>query len=778
MISAIAARKAAQAKVPAFPQQPAPDPRDSRSSSPTPPKRKRKSDAAIPNPKKKKKSDSSKKPPTSVKKTRYFHEIDPIARQDDIILIESDQEEDDGKEDLVVRTSARGRAWSPSAPAMDITDDEQDHETLLPGPEEPQVISTYHPVLNQNLFSLDKEETTSLGLPAASSSKAVLVSLSDGETIALLGTYNVSVLQGSISLLGATVLPCQPCQYHPVFAPRSSPIPVMKAMAISSSNDNSVVGGGKGLKQFRHAFREGNVVISIQELRTNVEGLGKVCRLFDGVFQPPPSSLPFPNLGLHGLHLVVSETKGIHAFVQPSDWDPVFTLCELEHVLLVKGAKKSGKSTFARTLVNHLLGRHKKVAYLECDLGQSEFTPGGMVAINVIERPVFGPPFTHPTLPNHAHYLGTLTPRSSPSHYLSAIESIAQTYKLDIKIPVDHPDEKIPLVVNTMGWTKGLGADLTKRIEEIIEPDAVFEFETDGKGTDGGWLTERPRQDSTPFTGAKYNVHPLRPIDMGTIETATAYFSAADHRVISLLSYFHAVFPTSPSPPSPPSLSSSFSDSVSMTMLLKDSLRQITAHTWSTSLPLLAQPPYEVDIQKAIDRVHLVGAGSEDVVKEEIGRVLNGAIVGLVNSEFGISIGFPSSTSSSHSHSHSQDIANGATDVITIPYVQNAPPPDPNTSRAHGLALIRGVSGSPDAKETQTRLHVLTPLPPELLSTARIWVKGEMELPVWGLLDLPNRAGAPEDLTKPKPFLQWGKGEGLGSERRRVRRNLMRKSQV
>ena len=34
--------------------------------------------------------------------------------------------------------------------------------------------------------------------------------------------------------------------------------------------------------------------------------------------------------------------------------------------------------------------RFHRVAYLECDLGQSEFTPGGMVSLNVLEQPVFG----------------------------------------------------------------------------------------------------------------------------------------------------------------------------------------------------------------------------------------------------------------------------------------------------------------------------------------------------------------------------------------------------
>lgn len=59
-------------------------------------------------------------------------------------------------------------------------------------------------------------------------------------------------------------------------------------------------------------------------------------------------------------------------------------------VLLVKGPKRVGKSSFARSAVNRLLGQHDKVAWLECDLGQSEFGCGGVVGIWLIERPIFG----------------------------------------------------------------------------------------------------------------------------------------------------------------------------------------------------------------------------------------------------------------------------------------------------------------------------------------------------------------------------------------------------
>lgn len=36
--------------------------------------------------------------------------------------------------------------------------------------------------------------------------------------------------------------------------------------------------------------------------------------------------------------------------------------------------------------------RYRRVAFLECDLGQSEFTPGGLVALNLVENYAFGEP--------------------------------------------------------------------------------------------------------------------------------------------------------------------------------------------------------------------------------------------------------------------------------------------------------------------------------------------------------------------------------------------------
>lgn len=354
------------------------------------------------------------------------------------------------------------------------------------------------------------------------------------------------------------------------------------------------------------------------------------------------------------------------------------------------------------------------MAFLECDLGQSEFTPSGMVALNVIDQPFFGPPFTHPTLPYQAHYLGAHNPRSSPSRYLHAIQTLVEVYRLDLQfvtpfLDIEEEDHRIadiiPLVVNTMGWTKGLGNDLTRRIEEFVQPSDIFSFDT--SPSDSGSEPSRPR------------LHSLEPF------SPAQQFTPSDHRALSILSYFHAIFPK-PIHSAP--------------------LQQIIASRWSTDTPLCARLPYELTSHLALDRIVLTGAGAEDVVHSELKRVLAGALVALVS-------GPPSPEGNEGL------------------YTPGSPPPDPASSHCLGLALVRGVSSD------GSKLQLLTPVPSEILANARVLVMGELQLPVWGWLDfrdVEGGAGAGKDV----PFLRWGRGAGAGSERRRVRRNIMRRGQM
>lgn len=291
-----------------------------------------------------------------------------------------------------------------------------------------------------------------------------------------------------------------------------------------------------------------------------------------------------------------------------------------------------------------------------------------------------------------------------------------------------------------MGWTKGLGADLTRKIEDIVEPTDIYEIEA--PVFDTAWPGPVPKN---PYLMPEHTakLHTLQPIPPSVLSTN---YAAADHRSLAILSYFHATFPD----------------------VTPRELDQVTATSWNTSLPLCALPPYEIDCARSFEKVVLTGAGTEDVVPSEINRVLNGAIVGLVAFEPG--------TLDLDVDMSGQPSPNGAGATNAIPYTQGSSLPSPSTSTSTclGLALIR--SASP----TSSQIHVLCPLPHALLSQGRqVLVKGEMELPIWGMLDFRSEGGDVAGVERGKvPYLQWGKGEGIGGERRRVRRNLMRRGQM
>lgn len=355
-----------------------------------------------------------------------------------------------------------------------------------------------------------------------------------------------------------------------------------------------------------------------------------------------------------------------------------------------------------------------------------------------------GPPFTHPSVPYQAHYIGATSPRSSPSHYLDAIQALLRAYELDVQhagLTHDHNNDQdgriidiVPLVVNTMGWTKGLGADLCRKIEDTLQPSMIFDILN--PAVDESYLSGRSSETDTSF-----NTHVVDAIPPTLV---TSRHSAADLRQLSILSYFHAIFPNISTPRNLPSA---------------------VATAWSTSLPLCAQLPYQLDTSTALDMIVLSGVGSEDVVPSEVYHVLNGAIVALVSCE-------PDTLDFDDTQKEAEDT------IARLPYSQGAAPPSPSTSTCLGLALVRSVSTLSSLEPAQ--LQIVTSVPPSLLASIppRVIVKGEMELPIWGFLDFRNEgrvAGVPKTQV---PYLRWGKGEGLGGEKRRTRRNLMRKGQA
>jgi polynucleotide 5'-hydroxyl-kinase GRC3/NOL9 len=409
-------------------------------------------------------------------------------------------------------------------------------------------------------------------------------------------------------------------------------------------------------------------------------------------------------------------------------------------VALVKGPKRSGKSTFARAALNRLLGTYEKVAWLECDLGQGEFGCGGVVGMWIIDQPVFGPPFTHPAIPERGHYLGTYTPLTCPDEYIAAIDHLVNYYRYELQYPLrpngtvgeGREADSMPLVINTQGWVKGLGEELLRSIEAMAEPTHVFAFESEpvNEGFDAPGWTRSPTYQTSALPeyplrhGKAVFCHTLVPAPASPLQ---ARYTPADLRLLSTLSYFYShIGPTS--------------------------------LNWNLTTPLVAQPPWEVTLGEAIKEVYLIGEGAEGVLPSDLSLALNGCIVALLEQ-----------LSPPEQHDGPQGV-----------YIQARPPPSLEETTFLGLAIVRATSSG-----TPTRLQILTPLAPELLSRASVLVKnGAIELPTAGMLDWREREkGFPPGLGaaagngngwEEVPFFDTG-NVGIGGERRRFRRNLMRK---
>jgi polynucleotide 5'-hydroxyl-kinase GRC3/NOL9 len=335
MLSAVAARKAALAAHQDL-TKPLPSPKVvSPPPTPTPasPKKtvsKRKPPAQVPNTSSRK----AKKTKTKHEKARYFAADDAFVQQDDVIVVDEDSSESEADEIMdqddslfagsskpVVfqrpTTSKDKRAWSPSHLLQDSSDESMDDgedepfvqnipiTTSLPRAiveEERPLLSSFEPNWNNNIFALSPAEISSLESSNLVGDSAIVIILTPGETLSLLGAYALTVMYGSVYLAGVTLHSSQ--TIHHVFAPRCSPVPALQCF---QSNGKTRDPKPVSLPGRVHPFLNADcAVVVLRKLCTGVEGLGRVCRTFEGVFEPSRwhRNDSAPDLGLTGVRMV------------------------------------------------------------------------------------------------------------------------------------------------------------------------------------------------------------------------------------------------------------------------------------------------------------------------------------------------------------------------------------------------------------------------------------------------------------------------------------------
>ncbi|EYU24447.1 hypothetical protein ABFS82_04G163800 [Erythranthe guttata] len=168
----------------------------------------------------------------------------------------------------------------------------------------------------------------------------------------------------------------------------------------------------------------------------------------------------------------------------PDEWSntaDAIANCSVDSpIAFVCGPKNSGKTTFSRHLLNVLLQRHKKVAYLDTDVGQTEFTPPGLLSLTIVDK--ITPDLTIPCLktPERCFFFGDISSKRDPVIYLSYISALydhyLKEYCTDNKTKFQGTTTSLPLVINTPGWVKGIGYELLVGMLKHMSPTHVVKI--------------------------------------------------------------------------------------------------------------------------------------------------------------------------------------------------------------------------------------------------------------------------------------------------------------
>jgi polynucleotide 5'-hydroxyl-kinase GRC3/NOL9 len=248
-------------------------------------------------------------------RTRYFEAEQPVQdfedEDEDILQSEisrsrgsspSQPPQDSAPEDGVVNgfipeDPGPSRAYSPSRPILDSSE-EEDESGL--GQETDHLdyrrknLETTHkvshrifiPKVDTNCFRLTSDDYKHLDVTNTAES-GTLVLLSPGHSLTFVGATCIILLQGAITVLGTPLRPS--LRSHRVFSPRSSPLASIEALEASSTGGEANCLKGKSLpQQILNAVNASDSIVIICPLVSGVEGLGNVCRTFEGVFDVVP----------------------------------------------------------------------------------------------------------------------------------------------------------------------------------------------------------------------------------------------------------------------------------------------------------------------------------------------------------------------------------------------------------------------------------------------------------------------------------------------------------
>ncbi|MBN3307712.1 NOL9 kinase, partial [Amia calva] len=328
-----------------------------------------------------------------------------------------------------------------------------------------------------------------------------LLVMTPGQTLVFRGRCRLTCLYGRVEVLGFTVEEGQ--QPYPVFSPPTHCPLSLTALGHTASGRTkkerrleakSLVRKylpTEAWRGLRSGVTSNSCLVLLEPLDTPLtrflSSLPEHRQLFgfsakERAVQPVTLDCPLSAIGMLPLQggggLVMSQSyrnaidQLVSACREDSDGCPVILVC---------GSKNMGKSTFNRHLINTLLNHTVSVEYLECDLGQTEFTPPGCLSLLSITEPLLGMyisisltyfyslspgvPFTHQRSPDKMVFYGESSCERDLDRYMDSVKFLWRSYR-----------RETPIVINTMGWVKGFGFQLLVDLIRLLSVTHVVQL--------------------------------------------------------------------------------------------------------------------------------------------------------------------------------------------------------------------------------------------------------------------------------------------------------------
>lgn len=337
-------------------------------------------------------------------------------------------------------------------------------------------------------------------------------------------------------------------------------------------------------------------------------------------------------------------------------------------VVLMAGSRSSGKSTFAKFLTNNLVFKSGvgTVYYLECDPKHSEYAPLGLVSLHKVSFD-FSSAFAHSHMNNciKAHSIGDIDPKKAFFHYISAISDLLNQFR-----QIQQQSKKqCSLIINTPGWTKGLGLQL---LEEIFQLSKTTHIVYMGADSDTETFEDfETRFSRFDFAGVLQPATILTSVDNVSLLPGRGAdrLNSLSVQNLQLLTYFH------------------YSSST---------------HAYDFSQPITHFTPYAVPYAQPGKQApcnHIQAFGimfSDGILAEDVELCLNGTVVSLIAVSPNVELLITPCGTSDESHK-----------ANPLPYLEPkalSAAINPETSRCLGLGLIQSI----DRRAQKIRL--LTPI--------------------------------------------------------------------